>query len=138
MPIYRAFPQTKCPILQDGEIEECPILQEGCPILQGLFVIFLLILPKKTSSIMIGIKHKQQNDAPKKRKDHPELYDERMELLDTIHEMVEQEVVKHIGSVRAPQDSVRQQKPPPDKVKPDRPPVRGVRKWLQWLSDYLI
>ena len=87
---------------------------------------------------MIEIKHKQQNDAPKKREDHPELYDERMELLDTIHEMVEQEVVKHIGNVRAPQDSVRQQKPPPDKVKPDRPPVRGVRKWLQWLSDYLI
>ena len=47
MPIYRAFPQTKCPILQDGEIEKCPILQEGCPILQGLFVSFLLILPQE-------------------------------------------------------------------------------------------
>ena len=65
--------------------------------------------------------------------------DERLELLDSIKEMVEQEIDKRIGSIKVQTDdhNSHPEKPPPTTHARDKP-LKGFRKLLQSLFHLTI
>ena len=80
-------------------------MQESCLILQGMFKRFAPKFATENKLNLKSIAMKGRKRTTSYEQDNKQLHycDERLELLDSIKEMVEQEIDKRIGSIKSRQ-----------------------------------